>query len=355
MTFEPNDSDVEMAGWFQSFSGRWIYFRNSLTRNIDELNFESCSRALTSEPYDTEIELSDTKGLSKLSRILVTGASGVVGRHTLLHLLKHRPANQLIGLVRDLSKAEDLAARGIELRKGDYFDTESLDRAFVGIDKLMLTATHAFTDRNTAHGNAIDAAVRAGIKHLVSMPIMRKPNSRFSMQGITEEDVFTKKRILESGLAYTFAEHPPFLDNIHFYIGSKAHETGVLVPAGDGRFTAATRDDLGAAHAAILAGRGHEGKTYRLTGNPAISFADIANILSEVTGKKVPFEPVSEQEYARIKSAEGWPAFVVDFAKGWIHGMNTDEWAEETDDLEDLIGHKPTSPADFFRKHYITD
>jgi len=289
-----------------------------------------------------------------LGKILVTGASGVVGRQTLLHLLKHKSANQLVGLVRDPSKAEDLTAKGIELRQGDYLDPETLDRAFVGIDKLMLTATHAFTDRNAAHSNAIDAAAKAGVKHLVFMPIMRKPNSAFTMKEITEEDIFTKKKILASGMAYTFAEHPPFLDNIHFYIGQKAYETGVLVPAGNGKFTAATRDDLAAAHAAILAGIGHEGKTYRLTGNPAISFADIATILSEVTGKKVPYEAVSEEEYTRIKSAEGWPAFVVDFAKGWVHGMNTNEWAEETDDLETLIGQKPTSPEDFFLNHYIT-
>ena len=289
-----------------------------------------------------------------LGKILVTGASGVVGRHTLLHLLKQRPASQLVGLVRDPSKAEDLIAKGIELRQGDYLDPESLDRAFAGIDKLMLTATHAFTDRNTAHANAIDAAVKAGVKHLISMPIMRKPDSTFTMKEITEEDIFTKKKILSSGLQYTFAEHPPFLDNIHFYIGQKAHETGVLVPGGDGKFTAATRDDLGAAHAAILAGEDHEGKTYRLTGNPAISFADIATILSEVEGKKVPYKAVSEEEYTKIKSAEGWPPFIVDFAKGWVHGMNTGEWDGETDDLETLIGRKPTSPADFFRNGYIT-
>jgi len=290
-----------------------------------------------------------------LGKILVTGASGVVGRHTLLHLLREKPADQLVGLVRDLSKGEDLATNGIELHQGDYLDPESLDRAFVGIDKLMLTATHAFTDRNTAHANAIDAAVGAGVKHLVAMPIMRKPDSSFTMKEITAEDIFTKKKILSSGLAYTFAEHPPFLDNIHFYIGQKAHETGVLVPAGDGKFTAATRDDLGAAHAAILAGSGHEGKTYRLTGNPAISFADIATILSDVTGKYVPSEGITEEAYTKIKSAEGWPPFVVDFARGWVHWMNTGEWEEETDDLENLIGRKPTSPADFFRNHYITD
>jgi NAD(P)H dehydrogenase (quinone) len=290
-----------------------------------------------------------------VGKLLVTGASGVVGKRTLLHLLKLKPADQLVGLVRDLSKAEDLSAKGIELRQGDYLDPQSLDRAFTGIDKLMLTATHAFTDRNTAHGNVIEAAIRAGVKHLVFMPIMRKPNSAFTMKEITEEDIFTKRKILASGLAYTFAEHPPFLDNIHFYIGQKAHKTGVLVPAGNGRFTAATRDDLAAAHAAILAGSGHEGRTYRLTGNPAISFADIATILSEVTGEKVPYKAVPEDEYTRIKSAEGWPPFVVEFAKSWVDGMNAGEWADETDDLETLIGRKPTSPADFFRNHYITD
>ena len=163
-----------------------------------------------------------------------------------------------------------------------------------------------------------------------------------------------KQRILSSGLPYTFAEHPPFLDNIHFYIGQNAHETGVLIPAGSGKFTAATRDDLAAAHAAISAGSGHEGRTYRLTGNTAISFADIATILSAVEGKKVPYKAVSEEEYTKIKVTEGWPPFVAEFAKGWVHGMNIGEWAEETDDLETLIGYKPKSPSDFFRNDYVT-
>jgi NAD(P)H dehydrogenase (quinone) len=287
-----------------------------------------------------------------VGKILVTGASGVLGRRTLLHLLKRKPANQLVGLVRDPSKAGELAGAGVELRQGDYLDPESLSRSFEGVEKLMLISTHAFTDRNTAHANVIDAAVKAGIKHLVFMPILRKARSSFKMKEITEEDIFTEEKLLSSGLAYTLAKHPPFLDVLATYIGPKAHETGVRVPAGNGKFTAATRDDLAAAHATILTEGGHENETYRLTGDPPVSFSDIATILSKVHGTKVPYVTVSDQEYLKMRRAEGWPDFVAEFALKWVEGMNAGEWEEPTNDLERLIGHKPRTPAEFFRANY---
>ena len=188
-----------------------------------------------------------------MSKILVTGASGDIGRKTVLHLLKKRPASDLIGLVRDPAKAEDLAALGVELRQGDYLDRESLTRAFVGVEKLMLTSTHAFTDRRTAHANVIDVAVEAGVRHLVYMPIYRKIGSTFSMTEITEEDIFSIEKLRSSGLAYTLVQHPPFMEPAVMYAGPTAVETGVRVPAGNGKFTAATRDDLAAAHATVLA------------------------------------------------------------------------------------------------------
>jgi NAD(P)H dehydrogenase (quinone) len=287
-----------------------------------------------------------------VGKILVTGASGVLGRKTLLHLLKRKPANQLVGFVRDPLKAGELAAAGIELRQGDYLDPKSLLRSFEGVEKLMLISTHAFTDRNTAHANVIDAAAKAGVKHLVFMPIMRRAHSSFKMKEITEEDIFTERKLLSSGLTYTLAKHPPFLDVLATYIGPKAHETGVRVPAGKGKFTAATRDDLAAAHAAILTEGGHENESYRLTGNPPVSFSDIATILSKVHGRKVPYVPVSDQEYVEIKRGEGWPDFVAEFALKWVEGMNAGEWEEPTSDLERLIGHKPKTPAEFFRDDY---
>ena len=286
-------------------------------------------------------------------KILVTGASGDIGRKTLLHLLKRKPVSELAGLVRDPAKAKDLADLGIELRQGDYLEPATLKKAFQGIERVMLTSTHAFTDRKTAQGNVIDAAVGAGVQHLAYMAIARKKNSAVSMKEITEEDIFTEQKLISSGLDYTIAYHPPFLDVLAFYIGPNAHETGVRVPAGDGKFTAATRDDLAAAHAAIMAGKGHENKTYTLTGHPPISFRDIADILTKLTGKNVPFERTSEKQHLETVMGAGFPEALAHFTYGWISNMGNGEWALETKDLETLIGHKPETPTEFFRNSYL--
>lgn len=289
-----------------------------------------------------------------MSKILVTGASGDLGRKTLRHLLKRRPPSDLVGLVRDPAKAADLVSLGIELRQSDYLDRASLSRAFKGVEKLMLTATHAFTERNTAHANVIDVAAESGVRHLVFMPIYRKQSSTFTMKEITAEDIFTVDRLRSSGLTYTLAEHPPFLDVLAFYVGKDAHEKGVRVPPGTGKFAAATRADLAEAHAAILTGAGHENRTYTLTGDPAISFADIAKILSQIHKRDVPYVPISEGEYAeQIKLATGIPDVVVEFVCKWVKGMNAGEWQDQTKDLETLIGHKPTTALEFFRDDYL--
>jgi NAD(P)H dehydrogenase (quinone) len=287
-----------------------------------------------------------------VSKILVTGASGDIGRKTLRHLLEKRPASDLVALVRDPAKAEDLAALGIELRRGDYLDRASLVQAFTGIRKLMLTSTHAFTDRKTAHANVIDAALAAGVEHLVYMPIFRKAHSTVSMKEITEEDIFTEQKLRSSGLTYTLAYHPPFMDVLAFYIGTNAVQTGIRVPAGNGRFAAATRDDLAAAHAAILAGEGHENKSYSLTGDPAVSFSDIADILSDIHGKKVPYVALSESDYLASMTANGAPDSLAQFVLEWVRNMNGGEWQEQTTDLETLIGRKPKTAAEFFRDDF---
>jgi NAD(P)H dehydrogenase (quinone) len=288
-----------------------------------------------------------------MGKILVTGASGDLGRKTVLHLLKRKSAGDVAALARDPAKAADLLALGIEVRQGDYMDRASLKRSFDGIEKLMLTATHAFTDRNTAHGNVIEEAVRAGVEHLVFMPIHRKRGSTFTMKEITAEDIFTVEKLRSSGLTYTLAEHPPFLDILAFYIGANAHQTGVRVPPGNGKFGAATRGDLAEAHAAILAGKGHENKTYSLTGNPAVSFADIADILSKVTGTKVPFVQITDEEFLASKRPAGLPESVIEFALRWVQGMNAGEWQGQTGDLEALIGRKPTTAFEFFRDDFL--
>ena len=112
----------------------------------------------------------------------------------------------------------------------------------------MLTSTHAFTDRKTAHANVIDAAAEAGVRHLVYMPIYRKAGSTFTMKEITEEDIFSIESCGHRAGLYTRTS-PAVHGACHSVSGPNAVETGVRVPAGNGKFAAATRDDLAAAHA----------------------------------------------------------------------------------------------------------
>jgi NAD(P)H dehydrogenase (quinone) len=274
-------------------------------------------------------------------KILVTGVTGVVGKGTVERLLKKGiPASQIIGLSRKKEGIEDLAAKGIEVRFGDYFDYDSLLRAFEGVDKVMLTSAVAFTDRFTQHYNAITAARQAGVKHVVYMSIMRREGSGRIMPQITESDLFTEQVLKSSGLDYTILYHPPFMDVLSFYYGSNPYENGIKVPANNGKMAPATRDELAEAHAAILSTPGHENKTYSLGGNDSVSFSDIAKILSEIKRQPVPFTTITAKEYIDAMVAKGVALNVAEFITNWVVAIEEGEFQYQSGDIERLLGRK---------------
>lgn len=287
-----------------------------------------------------------------MTRILVTGATGNIGRMTLEQLLNRRPAGDLVGLARDPARASGLASKGIEIRRGDYFDHDGLLRAFDGIEKVMLVSATAFTDRTTQHDNVITAARHAGVKHLVYMPIIHKPGSVFILPQVTEEDRRVEEKLKASGLTYTLVRHPPFLENIELYAGGNLLNAGVNAPAGAGKAAYACRDELAEAHAVVLSESGHEHKTYSLYGGPAVSFRDVAQILSDLSGRPVPFNAIPDQDYIARLMAAGLPEPAAGFVLTWVQGVNTGEWDGQSDDLEKLLGRKPTTPTEFLRASY---
>lgn len=287
-----------------------------------------------------------------MAKILVTGATGNIGRKTLQHLLMRLPASNIAGLARDPAKAADLASSGIEVRQGDYLDPESLLRAFDGIGKLMLVSATAFTDRNTQHQNAIAAARQAGVQHVVYMPIIHQRNSVFALPDIREQDLFVEEQLKASGLDYTLVGHPPFIESIPFYIGSDVLETGVHVPIGVGKAGFASREDLAEAHAIVLSEDGHENKTYALYGGPAVSFADVAETLSDISGRKVPYIAGSDEDYVAHLTSTGLPEPAARFALGWVQSVNAGAWDGKMSDLEQLLGRKPVTTDEFLRTNY---
>lgn len=288
-----------------------------------------------------------------MGKILITGATGNLGSRTLNLLLKKVPANQVAVLVRDpqSEKIGRFVKEGVEAHQGDYFDYNSLLRAFNGVDKVMLISAQAFTDRNTQHFNVIAAAKQAGVKQVIYTSIIRKENSNLILPEVTMSDLFAEQTLRASGLDYTILRNPPYLETLHMYFGD-ALKAGVRVPEGSGKVAAASLDDLAAANVAVLTQHGHENKTYTLSGSEGSSFADIAEALSEISEMNIPYESVSEKEYIDSMVANGLPVFMTDFLLGWVRGVNTGEFSETSGDLERLIGRKPMTYKEFFKHQF---
>lgn len=286
-------------------------------------------------------------------KILVTGAGGHLGGRTLELLLEKLPAPQLAAISRDPSKLKRFADKGVSVYKADYLDYESLLSAFQGIEKIMFVGAHAFTDRIRQHFNVVTAARQAGVKHVVYTSIQRREGSGNVLWDITASDTFTEQALGASGMDYTIMMQPAFLETFHLYFGANALEEGIRVPHGKGRKTApVTREDLAAANVTVLTQKGHENKTYKLSGNEAFSFAEIAEILGEVKGKKVSSHNVSEEEYLDWKGFENMPEQMPNFRLAWLQTMNNGDFEETTGDLERLIGRKPTEFRDYVRSNY---
>ena len=287
-----------------------------------------------------------------MGKLLVTGATGNLGRLTLQLLLERRPAEQLAGLARTPERAADLAALGVDIRPGDYFDPASLVSAFDGVDKLLLVSAQAFTDRNTQHFNAIAAAKLAGVKHVIYTAIQRDDELGINQVGVTESDVFAEQTLRASGLTYTILRNPMYLDQFDVYVAADAYETGVRVPPGEGTMAPALLRDLAAANVAVLTQDGHDDKTYTLNGSEAASFRDIAATLSQIHGAPVPYRPVGVEEYLESYLQKGIPRPVAEFMTAWVVGVGQGSFSRNTGDLERLIGYRPTGYREFLEKNY---
>ena len=124
------------------------------------------------------------------------------------------------------------------------------------------------------------------------------------------------------------------------------------MPFGKGKTAPATRDDLAAANVTVLTQNGHENKTYKLSGDEAFSFSEIAEILSEVKGKKVSSQNISGKEYLDWHGGKNMPKQIPHFRLAWVRTMNDGDFEETTGDLERLIGRKPTGFRDYVGSNY---
>lgn len=284
--------------------------------------------------------------------ILVTGVTGGLGKATIDALINKIPAGEVIGLARDLTKAQELIDKGIEVRQGDYLDYQSLVNAFTGIEKLVLISAPTFTDREDQHRNAIKAAVVAGVKHIYFTGMQTRKDSQWVIPMATISDKDTEEVLKASGLKYTYVRNTVYADTLGFLLGSDVLESGVRFPSGEGRIAYATKSDLGEGLASLVINGGYENQEITLANTESWSSSDIAELLSQVSGKEVVFVNSSRSEYVSHLESTGLPFMYADFAADWADAKREGEFAETGLNLEKLLGRKPTSLGDYLKTAY---
>jgi NAD(P)H dehydrogenase (quinone) len=275
----------------------------------------------------------------------VTGSTGGLGRQTLDFLLERVPAAQLAALARDPAKLADLAARGVDVRQGDYLDRASLEAALQGIDRLFFISAPSFTDMVAQHRNIVSAATAASVPHIVYTGIQRRDGSGVIMDQVTATEAATEDLLAASGAEITILRNGTYMDALPFLLGPNAL-TEIRLPAGHGAAAFAARRDLGEASAVVLTSEGHAGKTYTLSGGVAVSMDDIAAMLSPIAGRPVRYTDVPVATFIAERTAAGLPKPVGIFLASWMQAIAAGEFAEVSGDLERLIGRPTVTPAE---------
>jgi NAD(P)H dehydrogenase (quinone) len=270
-------------------------------------------------------------------KIGVTGATGQLGRLVVEKLKQKVAADSVVALVRNPEKAADL---GVETRPFDYTQPETLVTSLKGIDKLLLISGNEIGQRLPQHKAVIEAAKQAGVKQITYTSILHADSSPLGLAG---EHLGTEVAIKESGLTYTILRNGWYTEN---YTGSAKGAVGAgafIGNAGDGKIASAARVDYAEAAAVVLAGEVHENKTYELAGDEAYTLTELAAEISRQTGKTVPYNNLTEAEYAGILKSFGLPDGLAEMLADSDTGASKGGLFDDTKQISALIG-RPTTP-----------
>lgn len=281
--------------------------------------------------------------MATAEKIAVTGATGQLGRLVIAALLRVAPTAHLIGIVRNPAAAKDLAARGVELRAGDYEDPAALKAALAGVDKLLLISSSAVGQRARQHRNVIEAAKAAGVKLLAYTSILHADSSPL---GLAVEHRETEALIRASGLPFAFLRNGWYTENYTGSIAAVLQHGAVLGSAGTGRIAAAARADFAAAAAAVLASRENQaGKIYELAGDTGFTLGEYAAEIAKQSRKPIVYKDLPEADYKAVLQSVGLPevfaALLVDSDAKAAKGALFDESRQ----LSRLIGRPTTTMA----------
>lgn len=296
--------------------------------------------------------------------IAITGASGPFGRRCAELLAERVGAAELRLLTRRPDALSETAPRGAELRRGDFDDAAGLVEALRGCERMLMISTDAVGGKRLAqHRRAVDAARAAGVRHIVYTSFIAAVEGNPAISA--REHAATEAMLHASGMAWTMLRDNQYTEALALFAAPGALASGQWLSAsGDGRLALVSREDCVASAAAVLAGDGHAGKTYDITGPELVSYADCAALAAEFGGRPVNYVRCSDEQKLAFFDALGvprriegdepirgpipWPSEeMVSFERAIREGW----FAVRSDAVEQLTGRRPASPREVFTRH----
>jgi NAD(P)H dehydrogenase (quinone) len=269
--------------------------------------------------------------------IAVTGATGHLGRLVITSLKEKAAGEPIVALVRSPEKASDL---GVEARAFDYAHSDTLAPALAAVDTLLLISSSEVGQREAQHRNVIAAAKAAGVKRIVYTSLLHADRSPISLG---EEHRATEAALAASAIATTILRNGWYTENYTASIPAALANGAFVGSAGGGRLSLATRADYAEAAAVVLTSDGHEGKTYELAGDDAVTLADLAAEISRQTGRDIPYRDLPQADYAAILKQVGLPEGVAEGLAAWDVDASNGALFDDGRQLSKLIG-RPTAP-----------
>ena len=274
--------------------------------------------------------------------VVVTGASGQLGRLVIDALLKTLPAGEIVAAVRKPDSVQDLAARGVQVRVADYDRPETLDAALRGADKVLLVSGNEVGRRVPQHRAVIEAAKRAGVQLLAYTSVLRADTTPLSVGPDHKE---TEALLQASGIPFVILRNGWYTENYLAGVAPALQYGALMGGAGAGRIASAARSDYAEAAAAVLTQDGKAGKIYELAGDDAYTLEQLAAELARQSGKEVAYRDLPQAEYKAALLGVGLPEDLAELISSSdaaaAHGALFDDGHQ----LSALIGRPTTTLA----------
>ena len=282
--------------------------------------------------------------------IAVTGATGALGGRVAERLAAAGDVPLRL-VVRDPARAPRVPGAEVVANPGGYADPDGLRTALEGAHTVYLVSAAEAEDRLRQHLDAVEAAAAAGVERIVYTSFTgARPDATFTL---VRQHWATEQAIAATGVRHTFLRHSMYADFVPFFAVREGDRAVIAAPAGDGRTGFVSRDDLAdVATAVLLRADGElDGRTLEVTGPEALSLAEAAAVLTEVTGIPAEYREQTVEEAWATRRPSGHPDWEIE---GWVTSylaIAAGELATVSDVVPTLTGHPARTVAEQLRRH----